>query len=170
MPWRQDKRIDEAIAKLGEEFPSLRWDFSPDPDTGRTDLVSHWLGDESEEVMVNVFQGRRIDEQFHRQDFFFLHFAWRGDYDALSAEFGGRVTVCEGSCYIGQPYSGYAAQRDADDECTIVGVLVKRDVFVREYLGALAADADMLTFFLEPQKDRFSDVFVLMEVPEDSPA
>ena len=71
--------------------------------------------------MLNVFNGQRINEQFHRQDFFFIHFAFKGDYDALSEKYNNRITIKEGSCYIGQPYSGYAAKRESDEECIIIG-------------------------------------------------
>lgn len=161
-----DPDVDKAIKKLGQDFPHLKWDFSPMP--GSSDLVSHWLGDESEEVMVNVFYGKRINEQFHRQDFFFIHFAYRGDYDALSAKYNNRITIKEGSCYIGQPYSGYAAKRESDEECIIIGVLIKK-TFIREFLNALSADTDMLRFFLEPQKNCYSDKFIHLDIPETSP-
>lgn len=92
-----DPEIDAAIVKLGRDFPHLNWDFSPDPSTGRSELVSHWLGEESEEVMVNVFKGKKIDEQFHRQDFFYFHFAYRGNYDTLSAKYGSRTPLHERS-------------------------------------------------------------------------
>ena len=162
-----DPEIDRAIEKLGHDFPHLNWDFSPMP--GSSDLVSHWLGDESEEVMVNVFKGKHIDEQFHRQDFFFFHFAYRGDYDALSAKYNNRITIKEGSCYIGQPYSGYAAKRESEEECIIIGVLIKIETFFREFLSSLSADTDMLRFFLEPHKNRYSDEFIQLDIPESSP-
>lgn len=161
-----DPDVDKAIKKLGQDFPHLKWDFSPMP--GSSDLVSHWLGDESEEVMVNVFYGKRINEQFHRQDFFFIHFAYRGDYDALSAKYNNRITIKEGSCYIGQPYSGYAAKRESDEECIIIGVLIKIETFIREFLNSLSADTDMLRFFLEPQKNCYSDEFIHLDIPETS--
>lgn len=162
-----DPQIDKAIEKLGQDFTLLNWDFSPMP--GSSDLVTHWLGDEYEEVMVNVFKGKRINEQFHRQDFFFIHFAYRGDYDALSAKYNNRITIREGSCYIGQPYSGYAAKRESDEECIIIGVLIKTETFIREFLSSLSADTAMLRFFLEPQKNRYSDEFIHLDIPETSP-
>ena len=162
-----DPEIDKAIEKLGQDFPRLNWDFSPMP--GSSELVSHWLGDESEEVMVNVFHGKRINEQFHRQDFFFIHFAYRGNYDALSAQYNNRITIKEGSCYIGQPYSGYAAKRESDEECIIIGVLIKTETFIREFLNSLSADTAMLRFFLEPQKNRYSDEFIHLDIPQESP-
>lgn len=42
----------------------MNWDFSRDPSTGSHELDSHWPGGESEEVMVNVFRGRRSTSSF----------------------------------------------------------------------------------------------------------
>ena len=166
MPMYSDPAIDRAIQKLAEDFSQLHWDFSPDP--GSSELVSHWLGEEGEDVMVNVFKGKRINEQFHRQDFFFLHFAWQGDYGALSANYNNRIIIREGSCYIGQPYSGYAAKRESEEECIIIGVLIRKETFIREFLTSLSADTAMLNFFLEPQKNRFADEFILLDIPRES--
>lgn len=122
--------MEQALEKLGSDFPRLNWDFSPNH--GSTELLSHWPGEAEEDVMVNVFKGKRINEQFHRQDFFFIHFAYRGDYQALSAKFNNRITMQEGNCYIGQPYSGYAAKREVEEECIIIGVLIRQKTFIRE--------------------------------------
>lgn len=102
MSMYSDPAIDRAIQKIAEDFPRLRWEFSPKP--GNCELVSHWLGEEGEDVMVNVFKGKRINEQFHRQDFFFLHFAWQGDYGALSANYNNLRAVA-----LRQNASGAAA-------------------------------------------------------------
>ena len=71
-----DEEILDAMDKLGRNFPHLKWDFSPDKRLGTSDLVSHFLGDQHEDVMVNLFKGKSLSEDFHRQDFFFLHFAF----------------------------------------------------------------------------------------------
>ena len=143
MSTNQGWDIEAALDKLGADFPRLNWDFSPDPDGSNNELISHWLGESDEEVMVNVFKGQRINEQFHRQDFFFIH--------------------------IGQPYSGYAAKREGEDECIIIGILIKKETFIRDFLTSLSADLPMLNFFLEPHKNRFADEFALMDIPAESP-
>ena len=74
----------------------------------------------------------------------------------------------EGDCYIGQPYSGYALRGSSESDIVIVGVLVRRDTFFRDFLGALSAAPAMLHFFLEPQVNRFSDEFVHVTLPKDS--
>jgi AraC-like DNA-binding protein len=160
---------EEAIERLGKEFGGLNWDFRRDPSGRKNDLISHWLGRPEEDEMVCVYKGRRYTEPFHRQEFFFFNFAYSGDYDALSAEHDNRITIREGDCYIGQPYSGYAIRGRGDQEAVIVGVLIRKEVFFREYLGILSADKAMYRFFLEPRKNRFADEFIRLTFPDEAP-
>lgn len=163
-----DSELEAAIQRLGEEYPLLDWDFRPDPAGGRNARISRWLGEPSEEVMMCAFVGNRIHEEFHRQDFFFINFAYRGGYQALSARYDRQVTLREGDCHIGQPYSGYALRGESEREMVIVGILIRRDAFFRDFLGALSAAPAMLRFFLEPQANRFSDEFIRMTLPKGS--
>ncbi|MBR4421021.1 MAG: helix-turn-helix transcriptional regulator, partial [Erysipelotrichaceae bacterium] len=111
-----------------------------------------------------------ISEPFHRQDFFFIDYAYHLDYDALSSKYDNLITVKEGDCYIGQPFSGYALKGDsADDDIIMIGVHIKKEAFFREYLPALSMDADMFRFFLVPQTDRFSDEFIHLSFEKTSP-
>lgn len=80
-----DEEILHALKKLAQKFHLLHWDFTDASAYSKQEPVQHWLGDESEEVMINVFTGTKIQEPFHRHDFFFIHFAYSGDYQALSA-------------------------------------------------------------------------------------
>lgn len=164
-----DEEILHALEKLAQDFHMLRWDFTDASASNEEEPVQHWLGDESEEVMINVFTGTKIQEPFHRHDFFFIHFAYNGDYQALSAHPDNCITIKEGDCYVGQPYSGYAVTRDSDQTCTIIGVLIQKETFIREFLPSLSADTAMLHFFLAPQKDRYADECFHLPLPPASP-
>ena len=160
-----DRRVEGAIDKLAADFSSLDLTFH-EMEGGRPgDLTSYWPGGEGEDVMVCVFKGREICEPFHRQDFFFINCAWRGDYDALSAKYDNLITVREGQCYLGQPYSGYALHASGEDQIVILGVLIKKDAFFRECLPVVYADAGLFRFFVNPQTDKFSDEFIHLSVP-----
>ena len=50
-----------------------------------------------------------------------------------------------------------------------IGVLIRRDTFIREYLQSLSADTAMLRVFLEPQKNRYSEEFLHFIIPDHSP-
>ncbi|UBS54319.1 MULTISPECIES: helix-turn-helix transcriptional regulator [Megasphaera] len=163
------EQLEQALTVLGREFPLLNWDFRPDPSSGRTELISQWLGDAADEIMVCAFTGSHIDERFHRQDFFFVNFAYRGNYEALSASSQNRISMKEGDCYLGQPYSGYALKKDGSETIVIVGILIKKETFLREYLSVLGADTDLLHFFLEPAVNQYADGIISFTPGADSP-
>ncbi len=161
--------IDAALDNLSREFPLLNWNFRPDPSTGRNELISQWLGDPADEIMLCAFKGNYINERFHRQDFFFINFAYKGEYQALSATSQNQIDMKQGDCYIGQPYSGYALRKDDPEETVIVGILIKKETFLNEFLGILAADSALLHFFLEPKMNRFSEGIIKFQLPSHSP-
>ena len=162
--------LELAINKLAHDWSHLNWEFRDVSLEGKPDKMSQWQGDPDEDIMVVVFRGNHISEPFHRQDFFFIDYAYHLDYNALSAKFDNLITVREGACYIGQPFSGYALRGDSEgDEIIMVGVHIKKEAFFREYLPALSMDADMFRFFLDPQTDRFSDEFIHLSFEETSP-
>jgi len=159
-----------AIDKLAHDWEHLNWDFQDFSLDGKPDKMSQWQGDPNEDIMIVVFKGNHISEPFHRQDFFFIDYAYHLDYNALSAKFDNLITVREGDCYIGQPFSGYALRGDSEgDDIIMIGVHIKKEAFFREYLPALSMDADMFRFFLDPQTDRFSDEFIHLSFEHSSP-
>ncbi|MBQ9720833.1 MAG: AraC family transcriptional regulator, partial [Oscillospiraceae bacterium] len=161
------KLLNIAIEKLGVEFSALDLTFHEMADGKAGDVTSYWPGGENEDVLVCVFKGTRIEEPFHRQDFFFINYAYHNSYQALSAKYNNTVTIHEDECYIGQPYSGYALRCDSVEEAVIVGVLIRKDSFYREYLSLVYADAELFRFFIEPQTNRFSDEFIHLPVTKD---
>ena len=152
--------LRQAINTLGMEFQNLDLSFHQIPGQPKGDVTSFFPGFDQEDVMVCVFKGKKIHEPFHRQDFFFINYAYKQSYDALSARFDNQITIRENECYISQPYGGYALRGQSDTDITIIGVLIRKEAFFREYLHVLSSDAALFRFFLEPQKDRFSDEFI----------
>ena len=168
---KENRLLELAINKLGRDWSAqLNWEFRDVIIDGKPDKMSQWQGDPDDDIMVVVFKGNHISEPFHRQDFFFIDYAYHLDYNALSAKYDNLVTVREGDCYIGQPFSGYALKGDsADDDIIMIGVHIKKEAFFKEYLPALSMDADMFRFFLNPQTDKFSDEFIHLSFEKTSP-
>ncbi len=165
-----ENRLEAALSQLGNEFDALDLTFHEFKAGRPGDVTSYWPGADNEDVMVCVFKGYEINEPFHRQDFFFLNFAYRQSYHALSAQDGNLIEIKENECYIGQPYSGYALRGHGDKEIVIIGILIRKKAFFREYLSAIAKDASLFQFFLSPQKDKFSDTFIHLTLPANDPA
>ena len=167
----RNRLLDLAINKLGRDWgEQLNWEFRDVVIDGKPDKMSQWQGDPNDDIMVVVFKGDKISEPFHRQDFFFIDYAYHLDYNALSAKYDNLVTVREGDCYIGQPFSGYALRGESGgDDIIMIGVHIKKEAFFREYLPALSMDAAMFRFFLDPHTDKFSDEFIHLSFEKTSP-
>lgn len=161
-------KTEDAIAKLASDFPNLNWDFEEQKHGGKKELVSQWLGEADEDIMVSVFQGKEIHERFHLQDFFFINYAYKGDYGAQSYRFDNHVTIRKDECYIGQPYSGYALFGASQEDIIIVGVLIRKEVFYRSFLQLISGDSRLLHFFLDPTINSFSDEFIHLKDMHDS--
>ena len=166
-----NKLLTLAINKLGHDWSHLNWEFRDfELEDGTPDKMSQWQGDPEEDIMIVAFKGKHISEPFHRQDFFFIDYAYHLDYNALSSKYDNLITVREGDCYIGQPFSGYALKGDSkDDDIIMIGVHIKKEAIFREYLPTLSMDADMFKFFLVPQTDKFSDEFIHLSFEKTSP-
>lgn len=162
--------FEKAMEVLSSQWSKLNWDFRDVSIGNKTEKISQWQGDPEDDVMVVVYKGKEIHEPFHRQDFFFLDYAYHNSYDALSADFDNLITIKEYDCYIGQPYSGYALRGESkDDDIIMIGVHIRKEVFFREYLPAFSTDPDMFRFFLEPEKDRFSNEFIHIPLEPECP-
>lgn len=162
------RMLSLAIDKLGKEFDSLDLTFYPMNTGNPTDVTSYWPGTDEEDVLICVFNGEEIHEPFHRQDFFFINYAYKNSYNALSEKYNNLITINEDECYIGQPFSGYALCKDKDSEnVIIIGVLIRKDSFFREYLPTVYTDSDLFRFFINPQTDKFSDEFIHLPVTKD---
>ena len=160
---------EKALRTLAEKFANLNWSSYQIAVKGSVETVQRWLGDEDEEVMVCVFSGREYREKFHRQDYYFMNFAYRGDYDAVSQRTGNTITIREGECYVSQPFAGYAIRADGRSERTIIGVLVKKETFHKTFLPFLVCDERLLGFFLGARDNRFADECIHLKVAAGSP-
>lgn len=163
----RSNKIQSAIEILASQFSSLDLSFHQIPDSFPGDVTSYWPGNADEDVLVCVFKGSEIKEPFHRQDFFFINYAYKNSYQALSEKFDNLITIGEDDCYIGQPYSGYALRAHTNAEVTIIGVLIRKGSFFREYLPTVYTDSALFKFFLEPEAKKFSDEFIHLDFSDD---
>ena len=164
----KNKMLDLAITKLGREFDDLDLTFHKMDTTNPSDVTSYWPGTDEEDILVCVFNGDEIHEPFHRQDFFFINYAYKNSYQTLSAKYNNLIVIEEDECYIGQPYSGYALRKEKGSEAVVIfGVLIQKDSFFREYLPTVYTDSDLFRFFINPQTNKYSDEFIHLSVAKD---
>lgn len=160
-------KLAEAITKLGKEFDELEWKYTDDDGSASLDKIQKWPGAEDEDITLCIYKGKEYFELFHRQDYFFFNFAYKGSYQALSYKYNNQITISEGECYISQPYAGYAINSRSKEDTIIAGVLIKREAFFRHYFQTLSSDKKMFHFFLNPQTDFRSEEFIHLKFEDD---
>lgn len=169
MPESRQNLLEAALCKLSDSFARRNWKYLPVPPGSKWQKTFCWPGTPQEDIMICVHRGTHIHEDFHRQDFFFFNFAYKGSYGAFSHRFDNHIIVHENECYIGQPYAGYALNRDAPKEFIIIGVLMKKETFYRSFLPVLSSDAQLFQFFLHPKIDQYSDEFIHLKFDYSAP-
>ena len=60
-------------------------------------------------------------------------------------------------------------KKDGEEDIIIVGILIKKETFLREYLSVLGADTSLLHFFLEPSVNQYADGIIRFTPAVDSP-
>ena len=161
-----NKQLSAALEQLGTEFDAIQWKFRKFPSGDPQEKTQLWPGDPADDIMICVYKGHSIAQDFHRQDYFYFNFAYQGDYGALSYQFDHRITVHEGECYIGQPYAGYAPNGHSDKEIIIIGVLIQTQAFFKAFLHVLSANQKLFRFFLNPQINEYSDEYIQLKFDE----
>ena len=95
----QDPALEQSINTLAERFSKNPWIEQEVPGvSGATHYL--WYGRPDEEIVVNVFKGRKLHEPFHRHDFFFIDYAYCGDYQTFSGSADNLITMHEGELYV----------------------------------------------------------------------
>lgn len=158
--------LEFAIASLGITFARRNWKYLDVPPGSQKEKTYAWPGRPNEKIMICVHKGTDTQELFHRQDFFFFNFAYKGDYGAISYKYDNHIIVHENECYIGQPFAGYALYAHGDKEIIIIGILIQKETFFKTFLPVLSADAKLFRFFLEPQTNEYSDEFIRLKFDE----
>ncbi len=130
------------------------------PEGDRSLPTLGWVGGEDEDVVVSLFKGTRLEEDFHRQDFFFFDFVYRGSYHAAVGDIGNRVAVREGQLCACHPNTGFAADVRSADPVSILCVGVRSTLFQKNSSFVQALGADAAAFCLSPTTRRHSDFFV----------
>lgn len=161
--------ITEALDQLGAEFCTLPWEYNIVSKDTELEIVRLWPGDPHDDIMVCVLKDTEFQEQFHRQDYYFLNYAYAHDYQTASDRKNNVVTVHEGECCIGQPFCGYALRQSGDAPATVIGVLIQKERFYRDFLPILGAAPSIFDFFLEPRSNAYATDYLRLSFPEDSP-
>ena len=160
--------LGEAIEILQRQFLGLDWTYHDAPVKGNADKMYKWPGDPSEEIIICVHKSNGIQEMFHRHDFFFFNYTYKGNYNSISHKHNNKITISENELYAGQPFAGHALYAHDNTETIIVGILIQKKTFFHSFLPLLTANFNLLHFLLNPTVNSFSDEFIHFKLDNSS--
>lgn len=158
--------IDEAIEILNKNYHKYSWDHNELGKTKEEQMITPWFAGE-EEIMISAHKDVGIQQKFHRHDFFFINYAWHGDFEALSQYSDKKIVFREGDCYMGQPYSGFAVVAEREQANTIVAILIKRETFFKDFFSGILTNPKLFHFFLDAQQNSKSDEALYISFDHD---
>lgn len=157
-----------AVEHLRAQYLTLDWTYHDFTFDHQVEKMYRWPGPEHEEILVLVHQSNGRQELFHRHDFFYFNYTYRGEYDSISFKYDNRITIREGELYAGQPFAGHALCVHDNRETTIIGVLIRRETFFRSFLPMLSASSRLFHFLLDPSTNQFSDEYIHIKIDSSS--
>lgn len=158
-------QLDEAIDQLAGEFAQI--DFNGLTYSRGGHRVQRWLGKPEDDVMICLLRSHHTAEDYHKQDYFFFNYAYKGSYQALSQKYNNLIALREDECYFSQPECGYSINVSSTTDTIIIGVLIKKNTFFKEYLSVIATDSALFNFFLTPEKNSFAEEFIKLDFSSD---
>ncbi|QQO07623.1 helix-turn-helix transcriptional regulator [Breznakiella homolactica] len=161
-------QLPAALKLLQRRFSELDWTYHDIPGSRGNEKMYRWPGGPDEAILVCVHKSGGAQELFHRHDFFYFNYTYKGQYDSLSYRHDNRITIREGELYAGQPLAGHALCVHDNQETIIIGVLIRKETFFRSFLPMLSANSRLFRFFLDPTAKSFSDEFIHFKIEDDN--
>lgn len=159
--------LSSSIETLQEQFTELDWTYHDYPVGSQNEKMYCWPGPEEENILICVHKSDGVQELFHRHDFFYFNYTYKGEYDSLSYKYDNQITIREKELYAGQPFAGHALCVHDNQETIIFGVLIRRETFFRSFLPMLSASSGLFHFFLDPATDCFSKEYLHFKIEDD---
>lgn len=160
-------QFEIAIEKLQEEYSQLDFSYHDMPMGDRNEKMYWWPGPPEEDILICVHKSNGQRELFHRHDYFYFNYTYKGCYESLSYKYDHKITIRENELYAGQPFAGHAVHIQPNQETIMIGVLVKRDAFFRAFLPMLSTNSKLFHFFIDPTTNHFSEEFIHFEVEDN---
>lgn len=159
--------LPSAILQLQEQFSELNWTYHDFKVGNQSEKMYYWPGNPEEEILICVNKSNGVQELFHRHDYFYFNFTYKGQYDSLSYKYDNKITIYEGELYAGQPFAGHALCVHDNQETIILSVLLQKETFFRAFLPLFSANSKLFNFFIDTKTNSFSEEFMHFKIEDD---
>lgn len=127
-----------------------------------------WPGTEDENICIRVHGVSDFETAFHRHDYFYFNFTYKGAYGTRNTPDAHESIIKEADLYAGQPFSGHCICALPDTDTTIIGIFIRKETFLHAFLPMLSPDMQLFHFFLDPSSNQFAEEHLHISVRDSA--
>ena len=155
----------KALEKLKQDFFEKDWGTYEIQHQGVENQIHGWPGEADEDIMIVFYQYSARSHIFHRHDYFYFNYCYKGVHEYTTAQ--NKIVVEENDIYAGQPFVSHRHMPQKSDDGVLVCIFMKPELVYKTLLPYINTSESMTNFLIRPSTDKFSEESIHFNLKND---
>ena len=155
----------KALEKLKQDFFEKDWGTYEIQHQGVENQIHGWPGEADEDIMIVFYQYTARSHIFHRHDYFYFNYCYKGVHEYTTAQ--NKIVVEENDIYAGQPFVSHRHMPQKSDDGVLVCIFIKPELVYKTLLPYINTSESMTNFLIRPSTDKFSEESIHFNLKND---
>ena len=157
--------LTKALEKLKQDFFEKDWGTYEIQHQGVENQIHGWPGEADEDIMIVFYQYSARSHIFHRHDYFYFNYCYKGVHEYTTAQ--NKIVVEENDIYAGQPFVSHRHMPQKSDDGVLVCIFIKPELVYKTLLPYINTSESMTNFLIRPSTDKFSEESIHFNLKND---
>ena len=157
--------LTKALEKLKQDFFEKDWGTYEIQHQGVENQIHGWPGEPDEDIMIVFYQYTARSHIFHRHDYFYFNYCYKGVHEYTTAQ--NKIVVEENDIYAGQPFVSHRHMPQKSDDGVLVCIFIKPELVYKTLLPYINTSESMTNFLIRPSTDKFSEESIHFNLKND---
>lgn len=155
----------KALEKLKQDFFEKDWGTYEIQHQGVENQIHGWPGEADEDIMIVFYQYSARSHIFHRHDYFYFNYCYKGVHEYTTAQ--NKIVVEENDIYAGQPFVSHRHMPQKSDDGVLVCIFIKPELVYKTLLPYINTSESMTNFLIRPSTDKYSEESIHFNLKND---
>ena len=157
--------LTKALEKLKQDFFKKDWGTYEIQHQGVENQIHGWPGEADEDIMIVFYQYTARSHIFHRHDYFYFNYCYKGVHEYTTAQ--NKIVVEENDIYAGQPFVSHRHMPQKSDDGVLVCIFIKPELVYKTLLPYINTSESMTNFLIRPSTDKYSEESIHFNLKND---
>ena len=157
--------LTKALEKLKQDFFEKDWGTYEIQHQGVENQIHGWPGRADEDIMIVFYQYTARSHIFHRHDYFYFNYCYKGVHEYTTAQ--NKIIVEENDIYAGQPFVSHRHMPQKSDDGVLVCIFIKPELVYKTLLPYINTSESMTNFLIRPSTDKYSEESIHFNLKDD---